>query len=235
MPDTPVEPQASIVLPLHVMNKVIGVLNLDRLGGKTYTDEEFELVKPFANLAAIAIENASLYEKSQLRAVTDPLTGLYNHGHFQETLEHEVRRCERYGDGFSLLMIDLDHFKRVNDRFGHPRGDARAARGRRDPVATTTREADYAARYGGEEFAIAAAQDLAGRRPPARRPHPCAGARHRGRARRRLSRVGLDRRRRLPRLRPRRQDHAGRGRHGAAVGQAARAQLPCSTTATCAR
>ena len=103
VPDTPVEPQASIVLPLHVMNKVIGVLNLDRLGGKTYSEEEFELVKPFANLAAIAIENASLYEKSQLRAVTDPLTGLYNHGHFQEiartrgatlrTLRRRASRC----------------------------------------------------------------------------------------------------------------------------------------------
>ena len=152
VPDTPVEPQASIVLPLHVMNKVIGVLNLDRLGGKTFTEEEFELVKPFANLAAIAIENASLYERSQLRAVTDPLTGLYNHGHFQETLEHEVRRCERYGDSFSLLMLDLDHFKGVNDRFGHPRGDA-VLREVAQVLADTTREADYAARYGGEEFA----------------------------------------------------------------------------------
>jgi diguanylate cyclase (GGDEF)-like protein len=153
VPDTPVELQASIVLPLHVMNKVIGVLTLDRLGGKTYSEEEFELVKPFANLAAIAIENASLYEKSQLRAVTDPLTGLYNHGHFQETLEHEVRRGERYGAGFSLLMMDLDHFKRVNDRFGHPRGDhvlERVAAILRD----STREADFVARYGGDEFAI---------------------------------------------------------------------------------
>jgi diguanylate cyclase (GGDEF)-like protein len=152
VPDTPVEPQASIVLPLHVMNKVIGVLNLDRLGGKTFTEEEFELVKPFANLAAIAIENASLYERSQLRAVTDPLTGLYNHGHFQETLEHEVRRCERYGDGFSLLMLDLDRFKGVNDLFGHPRGDA-VLREVAQVLSDTTREADYVARYGGEEFA----------------------------------------------------------------------------------
>ena len=153
MPDTPVEPQASIVLPLRVMNKVIGVLNLDRLGGKTYSEEEFELVKPFANLAAIAIENASLYEKSQLRAVTDPLTGLYNHGHFQESLEHEVRRCERYGERFSLLMMDLDHFKRVNDHFGHPRGD-HVLRRVAAIMGDTTREADCAARYGGDEFAV---------------------------------------------------------------------------------
>ncbi len=153
VPDTPVEPQASIVLPLHVMNKVIGVLTLDRLGGKTYSEEEFELVKPFANLAAIAIENASLYEKSQLRAVTDQLTGLYNHGHFQDTLEREVRRCERYGDTFSLLMMDLDHFKRVNDRFGHPRGD-HVLRRVAAILSDGSREADFVARYGGEEFAI---------------------------------------------------------------------------------
>ena len=153
VPGTPVEPQASIVLPLRVMNKVIGVLNLDRLGGKTFSDEEFELVKPFANLAAIAIENASLYEKSQLRAITDPLTGLYHHGHFQETLEHEVRRCERYGDRFSLLMMDLDHFKLVNDNFGHPRGD-QVLRRVAEILRESTREADYVARYGGEEFAL---------------------------------------------------------------------------------
>ena len=153
VPGTPVEPQASIILPLRVMNKVIGVLNLDRLGGKTFSDEEFELVKPFANLAAIAIENASLYEKSQLRAVTDPLTGLYHHGHFQETLEREVGRCERYGDHFSLLMMDLDHFKRVNDRFGHPRGDL-VLRRVADILRESPREADYVARYGGEEFAL---------------------------------------------------------------------------------
>ena len=153
VPDTPVEPQASIVLPLHVMNKVIGVLTLDRLGGKTYSQEEFELVKPFANLAAIAIENASLYEKSQLRAVTDQLTGLFNHGHFQETLEHEVRRGERYGTGFSLLMMDLDHFKRVNDRFGHPRGD-HVLRRVAAILDDSSREADFVARYGGEEFAV---------------------------------------------------------------------------------
>jgi diguanylate cyclase (GGDEF)-like protein len=153
VPGTPIEAQATIVLPLHVMGKVIGVLNLDRLGGKTFTEEEFDLVKPFANLAAIAIENASLYEKSQLRAVTDPLTGLYNHGHFQESLEREVRRCERYGESFSLLMMDLDHFKKVNDRFGHPRGDQvlrRVAKILHD----STRDADYVARYGGEEFAV---------------------------------------------------------------------------------
>ena len=224
VPDTPVEPQASIVLPLRVMNKVIGVLNLDRLGGKTYSEEEFELVKPFANLAAIAIENASLYEKSQLRAVTDPLTGLYNHGHFQESLEHEVRRCERYGERFSLLMMDLDHFKRVND---HSRPSARRPcsapggghHGRHHP------RSRLRGALRRRRVRRPAAPDLARRRAPAGRAHPHPGARRRGRGRRRVSRVGFDRGGRLSGLRPRRQDRPGRGRYGAAVGQAPRAQL----------
>ena len=154
IPGTPDdEPQASIIVPLRGREKVIGVLNLDRLGGSTFTDDELERAKLFASLAAIAIENAALYEQSQFRAVTDPLTGLYNHGHFQESLEREIRRCERYGETFSLLMMDLDHFKMVNDRFGHPRGDVVL-----QEVSTilreTSRDSDYVARYGGEEFAL---------------------------------------------------------------------------------
>jgi len=116
------------VLPLRVMNKVIGVLNLDRLGGKT-TARRSSAGQPFANLAAIAIENASLYEKSQF-APLPTRSPAVQHGHFQEALEHEVRRCERYGERFSLLMMDLDHFKRVNDRFGHPRAITCCAGGR---------------------------------------------------------------------------------------------------------
>ncbi len=153
VPGTEPDPQASIIVPLRVMGKVIGVLDLDRLRGATFTEEELELVKPFASLAAIAIENASLYEQSQERAATDALTGLYNHGHFQEALEREVRRSERYGETFALLMMDLDHFKQVNDRYGHPRGD-QILRRVSSVLRATARESDYIARYGGEEFAL---------------------------------------------------------------------------------
>jgi diguanylate cyclase (GGDEF)-like protein len=154
IPGTPDdEPQASIVVPLRGRSAVIGVLNLDRLGGATYTTGELETAKLFASLAAIAIENAALYENSQLRAVTDALTGLYDHGHFQETLEREIRRCERYGETFSLLMMDLDRFKVVNDRFGHPRGDV-VLQEVSSILKDTSRESDYVARYGGEEFAL---------------------------------------------------------------------------------
>jgi diguanylate cyclase (GGDEF)-like protein len=147
------EPQASIVVPLTVQARVLGVLTIDRLGGKYFSEEDFDLVKVFASQAAIAIQNADLYEEIQLRAITDSLTGLYNHGHFEETLAHEITRSERYDEPFSLIMLDLDNFKRVNDRFGHPIGD-RVLRRVADALAECSREADYVARYGGEEFAI---------------------------------------------------------------------------------
>ena len=147
------EPQASIVVPLTVQARVLGVLTIDRLGGRHFSEEDFDLVKVFASQAAIAIQNADLYEEIQRRAITDSLTGLYNHGHFQETLAHEITRSERYDEPFSLIMLDLDHFKAVNDRFGHPIGD-RVLRRVADALLECSREADYVARYGGEEFII---------------------------------------------------------------------------------
>jgi diguanylate cyclase (GGDEF)-like protein len=86
-------------------------------------------------------------------AITDGLTGLYNHRHFQDTLEKEIRRSEREGRELSLLLLDLDHFKQYNDRFGHTEGDA-ALRRVSSLVMKTIRSTDVAFRYGGEELAV---------------------------------------------------------------------------------
>jgi diguanylate cyclase (GGDEF)-like protein len=153
VPGTPVEPQASIILPLKIRNEVIAVLSIDRLGGRVFLEEDFTIAKLFAGQAAVAIQNAELYEQIQQRAIKDSLTGLYNHGDFQETLAREVTRSARYEEAFSLIMLDLDHFKTVNDRFGHPEGD-RVLRRVADAIRECSREADYAARYGGEEFVV---------------------------------------------------------------------------------
>jgi diguanylate cyclase (GGDEF)-like protein len=93
--------------------------------------------------------------KSQLEllSVTDGLTGLYNHRHFKERLTEEVRRSQRYADPVSLLMLDLDHFKQVNDKYGHPFGDV-VLRGTAELLRKSIRDPDICARYGGEEFAI---------------------------------------------------------------------------------
>lgn len=86
-------------------------------------------------------------------AITDGLTGLYNHRHFQDTLEKEMRRCEREGRNLSLLLLDLDHFKQYNDRWGHTEGDA-ALRRVAGQVMKSIRSTDMAFRYGGEELAV---------------------------------------------------------------------------------
>ncbi len=145
--------QASIVVPLRVLGKVTGVLTLDRLGGRTFAEEDLEPVILFANLAAIAIQNARTYEEMERQAISDGLTGIHNYRHFHESLKAEVRRAGRYGEHFCLLMMDLDHFKAVNDTIGHQKGDdvLRAVAG---VLRTCSRQSDYLARYGGEEFAM---------------------------------------------------------------------------------
>jgi diguanylate cyclase (GGDEF)-like protein len=147
------EPQASIIVPLNVRGKVTGVLTLDRLGGKTFADEELEPAKLFANMAAIAIQNARSYEDMERQAISDGLTGIHNYRHFRDTLKATVSRAGRYDETFCLLMMDLDHFKSVNDTIGHQAGDdvLRAVAG---VLRFCSRESDYQARYGGEEFVM---------------------------------------------------------------------------------
>ena len=153
IPGTGQEPQASILVPLTFIDKVLGVLIIDRLGGRIFQEHELETAQLFANLAAIAIRNARSYKEMEVQASTDGLTGLNNHRHFQETLAAEVARAERYDTGFCLLMMDLDRFKEVNDTIGHQEGDEvlRAVAG---VLRRCSRESDFVARYGGEEFAM---------------------------------------------------------------------------------
>lgn len=147
------EVQASIIVPLRVRGRVTGVLCLDRLGGRTFEERDLEPVKLFGNLAAIAIQNARSYEDMERQAISDGLTGIHNYRHFHESLKGEVSRAGRYGEHFCLLMMDLDHFKAVNDTIGHQRGDEvlRAVAG---VLRNCSRESDYVARYGGEEFVM---------------------------------------------------------------------------------
>lgn len=95
----------------------------------------------------------ALYKKSKKDAITDGLTKLYNHRHFEDSLEKEIERSERYKCPLSLLMIDVDNFKKYNDEYGHPEGDKLLY-----DIASTLkknmRKVDLVARYGGEEFAV---------------------------------------------------------------------------------
>jgi GAF domain-containing protein len=147
--------RAYLNVPLVFNGQPVGVLVLvEKTLERHWTEDEVALATALAEQAAVAIEHARLYKRVQDQAVTDGLTGLYNHRHFYERLEHEIARARRYGTPVSLLMIDLDDFKAFNDRNGHLAGDAVL----RALAAVLTSELrqhlDLAARYGGEEFAV---------------------------------------------------------------------------------
>jgi len=107
-----------------------------------------------ASQAAAALANAALYRAIERQAITDGLTGLYNHRYFYERLNQEIARAQRYGLPLSLLMIDIDDFKHFNDRFGHPSGDIVLTEVGRILGENLRAGIDIAARYGGEEFTI---------------------------------------------------------------------------------
>ncbi|MGB9586455.1 MAG: sensor domain-containing diguanylate cyclase, partial [Anaerolineales bacterium] len=137
--------------PVIAHGKVIALFSLDKLEPGFYTEVHAQKLKMFASHAALALENARLYQEVQRLAITDALTGLYNRRFFFERAVQELDRSRRYHHPLAIMMMDLDHFKKVNDKFGHPAGDlvletiAQIAR-------KQLRQSDIAARFGGEEF-----------------------------------------------------------------------------------
>ena len=144
--------QASV--PLLAQGRVLGVLSLyDREDGEPFTLGDAEALTAFAVQAAVAIENVQLHAEAKRLSVTDPLTGAWNYRYFERRFEQEIERSRRFGRVLALLMLDVDHFKSVNDQFGHQRGDEVLVEfaGR---VTGSVRDIDTFARYGGEEFVL---------------------------------------------------------------------------------
>ena len=135
---------------------VLGVLTIAR-DDEPFSDTEHDVFSYLANSAALSLENVGLHETIQRQAVTDELTGLYNHRRFQEFLTDEVERFRRFGGNLGLMMLDIDDFKRVNDNYGHLQGDE-VLREVARVLKETSREVDEPARYGGEEMAVALPQ-----------------------------------------------------------------------------
>jgi diguanylate cyclase (GGDEF)-like protein len=121
--------------------------------GKRVTRENAVPISNLVSEAGLALEVVALYDNMKVMAVTDGLTGLYNHREFYQALRRELERARRYRHTLSLLMIDVDDFKRFNDRFGHPAGDI-ALRDIADLLRKCARTTDIIARYGGEELAV---------------------------------------------------------------------------------
>jgi diguanylate cyclase (GGDEF)-like protein len=141
--------------------RVLGLITVARLE-QPFSEGERKLFAYLAGQAAVSIENVDLHELVQRQAVTDELTALSNHRRFQEVIAQEIGRARRFNQDLGLIMLDIDHFKAVNDTYGHQQGDVvlrEVARVLRE----SSREIDEPARYGGEELAVALPQtDLAG-------------------------------------------------------------------------
>ncbi|MBI5025398.1 MAG: diguanylate cyclase, partial [Nitrospirae bacterium] len=143
-----------LIVPIIVEGEIIGEFILaNRIGAEEFTPEDEDLALMFSFQAAVAIRKAFLHEEILKLAKTDGLTGLNNHRTFHEQLEVEIKRARRYGRTLSLLMIDIDYFKKFNDTYGHQAGD-NALKGLADILLKNLRGMDSAARYGGEEFAV---------------------------------------------------------------------------------
>ena len=136
-------------------SRVAGLrMGADDFLAKPYADAEIK-ARAAAMLRIKTLQDQLRGAKAQLErlSVTDGLTGLYNHLHFEKRLGEEFARSQRYSDPVSLIMLDLDHFKRVNDEHGHPFGD-QVLRGTAELITTSFRGSDICVRYGGEEFAV---------------------------------------------------------------------------------
>ncbi|HMF08474.1 MAG TPA: sensor domain-containing diguanylate cyclase, partial [Thermoanaerobaculia bacterium] len=142
-------------IPLVSGDVLIGCLTVGApRNGLSPTVETVRALEIFANQAVTAIEITRLYTDAREQSVRDGLTGAYNHRHFQEALQKEIGRSERRNRPLTVLMLDIDDFKGVNDRYGHPVGDAILQRIVGEIRNEVRGDMDLLARYGGEEFAI---------------------------------------------------------------------------------
>lgn len=140
-------------LPLQVRGTLIGVLSVVRATDVGFTPTDRQSLYSIASQIAVAYDRCKLYTRTKELAVRDELTGIYNRRHFQQMLELEFKRAERYKRHISLLMIDVDHFKKFNDTFGHLKGDE-LLKQMAKLLRKNLREIDVLARYGGEEFVV---------------------------------------------------------------------------------
>lgn len=136
--------------PLQIRGEVMGVLYLDNQQVEDcFSDQNLGFIKAFSAHASVAIYNARMF----FQAVTDGMTKLYNNKYFRQRLSEELRRASRHKKPLSLIIFDIDHFKKFNDTYGHQVGD-KVIRAVGNAVRETVRICDVAARYGGEEFAL---------------------------------------------------------------------------------
>lgn len=144
---------SELALPLYSQAKVVGVITVRRTDEAAFDANDLATLQSLANQVSVALEKARLHEQVVQEAITDGLTGLYNHRYLDVFLQKELAACARYRHGLAVLMLDIDHFKGYNDAHGHPAGDVALQQVAR-LLQKNVRGSDLVARYGGEEFTI---------------------------------------------------------------------------------
>jgi diguanylate cyclase (GGDEF)-like protein len=142
-----------MILPLNSRGRSIGVLCLGSARSAAYDETTVAHVQPLADSVALAFENVRLFQKTRELSITDDVTPLYNFRFFHQILDREMKLVERYKSVLSLIFVDLDRFKPINDQWGHLRG-SRVLREVGFLLRAAVRETDYPARYGGDEFVV---------------------------------------------------------------------------------
>ena len=139
-----------LCVPLIAQDQTLGVISLaDKTSGENFTENDLRFFTTIASQVATAIDNARLYEL----AITDELTNLYIYRYFRQRLDNEIKRSRRYFFPLALIILDIDHFKRVNDTYGHQCGDF-VLKELAKIIKEEVREVDISCRYGGEEFTV---------------------------------------------------------------------------------
>ena len=155
------ETRSEMCLPLISLGETVGVLALDSSRLNAFQPGDEQPLESVADICAAAIQNARYFDRVRQLAYIDGLTGIFNRRYFEMRVVEEIERARRYQGGLSVIMIDIDHFKRLNDEFGHLLGDE-VLRQVSTIFSQNLRKVDVACRYGGEEFVILAPQTSAG-------------------------------------------------------------------------
>ena len=145
--------ESYLCVPILAQGEAFGILHFQGMDERVIADSEISLATNFADQVGLAVANIRLREALRSQSIRDPLTGLYNRRYLDETLEREVRRAGRSDQAVSLLMLDIDHFKRFNDTNGHEAGDT-VLRETSTLISASIRSEDIACRFGGEEFVV---------------------------------------------------------------------------------
>ncbi len=158
-PDEKKEQGSYIGIPLKNENRIVGVLGFSHGKPAAFRVEDFDILRTLSHLISAGLEKAELFRKTLELARVDELTGLLNYRVLLEKLEEEIRRTVRTGREFSFIMVDIDDFKRINDRYGHLEGSRLIAQmGPLLKAACRTGSTDTGFRYGGEEFSVLLAE-----------------------------------------------------------------------------